>query len=145
MYVKSACLPLKITATTTILLLLLLLQAYEPAVLDQSPDPYRTGSSPKPTKRASIKGFHRNLQEIQLYTVTAQPSLSWAISVLAWYGNFPIPDIHHPSLLPTALKLGNAETSVTELAGTSKRKGNRSNEVTYKTEEKRMAESTKAQ
>lgn len=79
---KSACLPLKITATTTILLLLLL-QAYEPAVLDQSPDPYRTGSSPKPTKRASIKGFHRNLQEIQLYTVTAQPSLSWAISVLA--------------------------------------------------------------
>lgn len=77
---KSVCLPLKITATTTILLLL---QAYEPAVLDQSPDPYRTGSSPKPTKRAGIKGFHRNLQEIQLYTVTVQPSLSWAISVLA--------------------------------------------------------------
>ena len=136
---KSACLPLKTTTT------MILHQAYEPAILDQSPDPYRTGSSPKPTKSSKFQGVPQELtrNSATYCNSPAQPEL----------GNFcpglirqlPHSCTCHSSLLPIPLKPGNTETSITELAVISERKGKRSNEVAYKTEEKRMAESTEDQ
>lgn len=83
------------------------------------------------------RGLSQTLQEIQLHSVTAQPSLHCAISVLARYTNFPIPGTYQRLCHPFP-QLGEAETSTVEVAGTNMRKRNRSTGVVYETERKRM-------